>query len=126
MHLAALRLKRTGAPLDGFTGRHRDIARYLATEIVADLDDELRAFLARTSRAPAPVRGPLRSRAGDRRTPTQLLERVAQENLFLVALDEEGEWFRYQALFAEYLRAPARRRGRPSTCAPRSGSASTG
>ena len=34
-----------------------------------------------------------------------LLERVEQANLFLVALDEEGEWFRYQALFAEYAEA---------------------
>jgi LuxR family maltose regulon positive regulatory protein len=34
-----------------------------------------------------------------------LLERVEQANLFLVALDEDGEWFRYQSLFAEYARA---------------------
>ena len=32
-----------------------------------------------------------------------LLRCVAHENLFLVGLDEEGEWFRYHALFAEYL-----------------------
>ena len=105
VHLAALRLKRTGAPLDGFTGRHRDMARYLATEIVADLDDELRSFLARTSVLPRLCAG-LCDHVLEIANADELLERVAQENLFLVALDEEGVWFRYQALFAEYLRAP--------------------
>ena len=124
VHLAALRLKRTGAPLDGFTGRHRDMARYLATEIVADLDDELRSFLARTSVLPRLCAG-LCDHVLEIANADELLERVAQENLFLVALDEEGVWFRYQALFAEYLRAPLDGAG-PSSCAPRSGSAGTG
>ena len=105
VHLAALRLKRTGAALDGFTGRHRDMARYLATEIVADLDDELRSFLARTSVLPRLCAG-LCDHVLEIANADELLERVAQENLFLVALDEDGVWFRYQALFAEYLRAP--------------------
>ena len=33
-----------------------------------------------------------------------LLDRVVRANLFVVALDEEGLWWRYHALFAEYLR----------------------
>ena len=61
--------------------------------------------MLRTSILPRLSRGPLRPRARARRAPTTLLERVAQANLFLVALDEEGEWFRYQALFAEYASA---------------------
>ena len=97
-------MKATGATLEGFTGRHRDIARYLATEVVAGLDDDLRAFLLRTSVLPRLCAG-LCDHVLETSGSAQLLERVAQENLFLVALDEEGEWFRYQALFAEYARA---------------------
>ena len=33
-----------------------------------------------------------------------LLDRVVRANLFVVALDEDGLWWRYHALFAEYLR----------------------
>ena len=32
-----------------------------------------------------------------------LLDRVVRANLFVVALDEDGLWWRYHALFAEYL-----------------------
>jgi LuxR family maltose regulon positive regulatory protein len=39
-----------------------------------------------------------------RRNAEALLERLAHENLFVVALDDRGEWYRYHHLFAEALR----------------------
>ena len=104
LHLAALRLKTTGAPLGGFTGRSRDVAKYLATEVVAGLDDELQDFLHRSAILPR-LSAALCDTVLERTDSAALLERVARENLFLDPLDEEGEWFRYQALFAEYLQA---------------------
>ena len=104
VHLAALRLKQRGKAFEGFTGRNRDVARYLATEVLADVDEELREFVLRTSILPR-LTADLCAHVLETPGAEALLERVEQANLFLVALDEEGEWFRYQALFAEYAEA---------------------
>ena len=39
-----------------------------------------------------------------------MLRDAQQRGLFLVALDEHGEWYRYHALFAEAIQAEARSR----------------
>jgi LuxR family maltose regulon positive regulatory protein len=42
---------------------------------------------------------------------SRLLAEIERANLFLVPLDDRGEWFRYHHLFAELLRDALRRRG---------------
>jgi len=39
-------------------------------------------------------------------TPSEILRYIDQSNLFLVSLDPKRTWFRYHALFTEFLRSP--------------------
>jgi len=86
-----------------FSGDDRHVVDYLAAEVLANLGEELREFLLRTSildrlSAP-PCNAVLATDAGAR-----LLEEVERSNLFLVALDERREWYRYHHLFADQPR----------------------
>ena len=110
LHLAALRLRTDHAPLAGFNGRHRFVASYLAGEVVDRLEPELRAFLEETSVLPR-ISAELADHVRERTDSRHLLHCAVHENLFLVPLDEEGEWFRYHALFAEYLQSRVAHRG---------------
>ncbi|TMC20016.1 MAG: hypothetical protein E6J36_13640, partial [Chloroflexi bacterium] len=49
--------------------------------------------------------GPLCDAVRGREDSQRLLEHVERSNLFLVALDEERQWYRYHHLFAEVLRS---------------------
>ena len=85
------------------TGRRRDVAAYLTAEVVDGLPDDLRGFLERTSMLPR-LSVELCDHVLERDDSAALLDRVVRANLFVVALDEDGLWWRYHALFAEYLR----------------------
>ena len=85
------------------TGRRRDVAAYLTAEVVDGLPDDLRSFLERTSMLPR-LSAELCDHVLERDDSAALLDRVVRANLFVVALDEDGLWWRYHALFAEYLR----------------------
>src|SRR3712207_9290458 len=39
----------------------------------------------------------------------QMLERLEHENLFVIALDDERQWYRYHHLFADVLRSRLQR-----------------
>jgi LuxR family maltose regulon positive regulatory protein len=77
--------------------------QYLGDEALAAQPADVRAFLLRTSlldRMCAPLCDALTGRADGR----AMLERLARANLFVVALDDEGRWYRYYHLFADLLR----------------------
>ena len=100
-------------------GRRRDVAAYLTAEVVDGLPDDLRNFLERTSMLPR-LSAELCDHVLERDDSAALLDRVVRANLFVVALDEDGLWWRYHALFAEYLRlrlgdAPPRCTAVPAT-----------
>ena len=85
-------------------GDQREIARYLTAEVLARLPQRTRSFLEETSildRLSADLCRAVTGRddAGDE------LERAAGQSLFVTALDDHGEWYRYHHLFAELLRA---------------------
>jgi LuxR family maltose regulon positive regulatory protein len=85
-------------------GDQREIARYLTAEVLSRLPQRTRSFLEQTSileRLSADLCRALTGRddAGDD------LERAAAQSLFVSALDDRGEWYRYHHLFAELLRA---------------------
>src|SRR6185437_5366407 len=88
--------------LDTFAGSHRNIADYLAEEVLAHQPDEVRGFLLRTS-----VLGSLSSQLCDAVLGTHnaqsVLEFLERSNMFVVGLDETRDWFRYHHLFAEML-----------------------
>ena len=105
LQLAALsiRNRKQGSGSWMLEAGHRDIADYLLEETFSQLSTERQEFLLQTS---------LVSRLSDslcnaitQRTDSQmLLDELDADNLFMTALDDRREWFRYHHLFAEFLR----------------------
>lgn len=125
LHLAALSLQGC-KDIPGFlhafaAGAHRSLADYLAEEVLQQQPKALQTFLMQTALLDR-LSGPLcEAMLGDEQevpgerlqsadAPAQaLLERLEQENLFLLPLDAERRWYRYHHLFAEFLRERLRR-----------------
>jgi LuxR family maltose regulon positive regulatory protein len=111
LQLASLSLhdvSRRDALLGSFSGSLRDIADYLASDVLNQQEPEVREFLLRTAildRISAGAAAAVTQRPDAR----ALLERVEARNLFLVPLDAGNEWFRYHHLFQEFLIAELRR-----------------
>lgn len=112
IQLAALALRRHQGPaaelIRTFSGRDRDLTRYLVESVIRAQPDDVRTFLLQTS--------PLRRMCADLCAATtqqddarSMLDFIGHANLFLIALDREGEWYRYHHLFAEFLQNEFRR-----------------
>jgi len=106
VQLAALALRRHSGPaselIKTFSGRDRELTRYLVESVIRAQHEDVRLFLLKTS--------PLRRMCADLCRMTtgyadseKMLEYVGWANLFLIALDREGRWYRYHHLFAEFL-----------------------
>ncbi len=86
-----------------FTGSHRYVVDYLVEEVLLRQPADVQDFLVQTcilDRLSGPLCDAVRGQ-GDSQVRLAHLER---SNLFLVALDEERQWYRYHHLFAEVLR----------------------
>lgn len=84
-------------------GSHRDIAGYLISEVVGQLPPERKEFLLQTSLVDRLSAALCNAVTGGNNSQTQL-EALEADNLFILALDDAREWFRYHHLFAEFLR----------------------
>jgi LuxR family transcriptional regulator, maltose regulon positive regulatory protein len=116
LHLAALALPRQqdrAAFLAGLSGAERDIADYLAEDVVASLPEALQLFLDQTSVLDE-FNAELCNALTGRRDGRDMLRRLQGEQLFVIPLDEQGEWFRYHHLFAEFLQGRLAKRGDPA------------
>jgi LuxR family maltose regulon positive regulatory protein len=111
LQLVALSRQRRLAGADNLviSGRHRFIADYLSEDVLAPLAAEMRQFLLQTSILDR-LCGPLCDAIMGREGSQAMLEIVERENLFVVPLDDNGEWFRYHRLFAEFLYEELKRR----------------
>ncbi len=90
--------------VEAFSGSNRHIIDYLTEEVLARQPEEMRDFLHQTSildRFCAPLCDAVREADVDSRT---ILEHLERQNLFLVSLDDQREWYRYHRLFADFLR----------------------
>ena len=85
------------------SGRHHAIGEYLAENVLASLEPELLNFLLTTS-VTERLSGGLASALTGSSHGQARLEEIENRDLFLRRLDEDGEWFRYHHLFAEFLR----------------------
>ena len=94
----------TDAWLAGIHGDRREIARYFASEVLDRQPPGLARFLLRTSILARLSPGVCRAVTGDRQAGTHL-RTLARQSLFVSALDDADEWFRYHHLFAEFLQA---------------------
>lgn len=116
LHLAALALVRhpdRAAFLAGLSGTERNIADYLAEDVLASLPEALQLFLDQTSVLDE-FSAELCDALTGRRDGADMLSRLQSEQLFVIRLDEQGEWFRYHHLFAEFLQGRLAKRGDPA------------
>jgi LuxR family transcriptional regulator, maltose regulon positive regulatory protein len=106
LYLAALWLRDLADPSEGvrsFAGSHRQVADYLAGEVLQSLASETKEFLMRTS-VLGRLTPELCDAVLDRQGSAEVLAELNGSNVFIVALDGRGEWFRYHHLFGELLR----------------------
>src|SRR5919107_484957 len=85
-----------------FRGSNRYVVDLLGEEVLAGLTEEVKQFLLRTS-VLRTMTGPLCDAVVGREDSAVLLRELARSNLFVVSLDEHGEWYRYHHLFCELL-----------------------
>lgn len=105
LRLAALFASQDGAEehIDEFAGDVTPVGEYLMQEVLAAQPPEVSQFLLRTSiveRLSPDLANTLTDRTDGRRT----LERLQQQNAFVVALGPRQAWFRYHALLGDLLR----------------------
>jgi LuxR family maltose regulon positive regulatory protein len=87
---------------DAFSGSHFYIVDYLVEEVLNRQPEAIRDFLLRTSILDQ-LTGALCNQVTERDDSQSVLERLEQENLFLIPLDDERQWYRYHHLFADVL-----------------------
>jgi len=111
IRLAVLWAQRGGRPeeiVDKFTGTHRDIADYLAEEVLSRLPEELSRFLLMTSVLDQ-FSAPLASAVTGNADAAAMIEQIEAQGIFLIPMDHERRGYRYHGLFREFLRERLRR-----------------
>lgn len=106
LQLAALALRgRTEHTtfLQEFTGGHRYILGYLVDEVLARQPAEVQQFLLHTAVLER-LSGALCDAVTDTPGSQATLDLLYTTNLFTIALDEQGAWYRYHHLFRDVLR----------------------
>ncbi|MES2818974.1 MAG: LuxR C-terminal-related transcriptional regulator [Pseudomonadota bacterium] len=116
LHLAALALVRhpdRSAFLAGLSGTERNIADYLAEDVLGSLPEALQRFLEQTSVLDE-FNAELCNALTGRQDGLAMLERLHSDQLFVIRLDEQGQWLRYHHLFAEFLQGRLAKQGDPA------------
>jgi LuxR family maltose regulon positive regulatory protein len=106
LYLAALSIrdaKEAGRSPIRFTGEDRYLADYFRSEYLSHLRPGPLRFLRRTSLLDQ-MSGQLCDAMLDDEGSAQELEKIERANLFLVALDNRRQWYRYHHLFRGLLR----------------------
>ncbi len=85
------------------SGSHRFVLSYLTEQVLDQQPDEIRQFLLQTSILNK-LNGGLCNAVTGRTDGRFLLEHLINANLFLIPLDDAGQWYRYHHLFADLLR----------------------
>lgn len=106
LQLASLSLRGADNPaevISHISGRHHAIADFLAENVLSGLEPQMLRFLMTTSITER-ICGSLACALSDQPRGQAMLEEVEAGDLFLRRIDENGDWFRYHHLFAEFLR----------------------
>ncbi len=88
--------------IGNLSGRQHVIGEYLTDNVLASLESSLVDFLMATS-GTARICADLATALVGRSDSQQLLDQVADANLFLQRTDDTGEWFHYHRMFADHL-----------------------
>ena len=95
--------------IKNFSGVNIHIADFLTDEVLGQQSPDVQTFLLRTSILRQLSAALCRVVSGDT-SAQEILERLMEENLFLIPLDPEREWYRYHELFADLLRKRLRQK----------------
>jgi LuxR family transcriptional regulator, maltose regulon positive regulatory protein len=107
LRLAAL-IARDGGDVLTLSGEDRFVSDYLYRESLAQQPEDVQRFLRRTAvldHLCAPLCDAMLAEPGSQ----QRLRDLESANVFLLPLDRRREWFRYHALFREFLLGELRR-----------------
>lgn len=91
------------------TGRVGHIAHFFSEQVVRGLADELQQFLSRTAILDQ-FNAELANAVYGGADAARILSALSDLSALIVRLDEEGEWYRYHHLFAEFLTGLLRER----------------
>ena len=92
----------TGGFIQAFTGSHRFVLDYLAGEVLERQPERVRKFLLQTvilDRLSGALCDAVTAQEGSK----GMLETLERNNLFVVPLDDQRQWYRYHHLFADVL-----------------------
>ncbi|NLY38217.1 MAG: hypothetical protein GX044_02825, partial [Firmicutes bacterium] len=104
LQLAALSLRNRKGPVAlPFNEENRFIINYLMEQIYSQLSDSLRGFLLRTAILNR-FTGELTEVVTGCKGSSEFLDVLRRENLFLIPLDQRGNWYRYHNLFSYFLK----------------------
>jgi ATP/maltotriose-dependent transcriptional regulator MalT len=105
IYLAALSLRGHPSPssfVRQFTGDNRFVGDFLAQEVLSRQPREIRDFLCQTAILDRFTPSLCDAVVGSANA-TEIIDTLDRENLFLVALDDDRQWFRYHQLFGQML-----------------------
>jgi LuxR family maltose regulon positive regulatory protein len=113
LQLAALSMQGhqdTSRFIQSFTGSHRFVLDYLVEEVLQRQPEHIRNFLMQTAILDR-LSGPLCDSVTGQKDGRGILETLERDNLFVIPLDDQRQWYRYHHLFAEVLHAHAQEEG---------------
>lgn len=93
--------------VDAFASSDRGVADFLVNEVIDAQPPEIADFLMQTSVLEA-FDGSLCDAVTGRTDSGELLQRLHEAHLFVIALDRRAGWYRYHRLFAAFLQARLR------------------
>jgi LuxR family transcriptional regulator, maltose regulon positive regulatory protein len=105
IYLAALTMRgkvNAHTLIKSLRGSSRYIVDLLGEEVLAGSSEEVKDFLLRTS-VLEKLSGSLCDEVVGTEGSSKLLRELTHSNLFVVPLDDDGEWYRYHHLFADFL-----------------------
>jgi LuxR family maltose regulon positive regulatory protein len=105
LQLAALSLRgreKVAGFIETFTGTDRFVLDYLTEEVLTRQPDEMQNFLVLTSVLER-FCGPLCDAVTGLKASQARLESLERDNLFIIPLDNQRHWYRYQAFFGDLL-----------------------
>lgn len=110
LQLAALALRKSddlSTLTEAFAGRHRYLLDYVQEEILQQQPPAVQDFLLQTSVLTHLNPALCQMVTGDEtlQTSQELLEVLVRDNLFVVPLDEQRQWYRFHELFRQALLA---------------------
>ena len=89
--------------ISSFAGSHRYLAEYLLEEVLGRQSEEVQSFMLSTSILDEMCSSLCDAVLGETSGSEEILRRLEQANIFVVALDDQGTWYRYHHLFQDFL-----------------------